>query len=346
MRISKRTLYFITVLTLITFLVGCGTTVSSPTTVSTGNTSSSGAKILLRLGHTLAPESHYQLTGLEFARLVKEKTKGQVDVQVFPQSQLGGEVQMTQALRTGTQEMEITAQAPVENTIKEWAIFDIPYLFDNIDQANKVLQGPVGKKYLDMLKQHNMIGLAWMSVLERNVFTGKKPVKTMDDMKSLKIRVMQSPGYINAYKAVGANPSPLAYNELYLALQQGLVDGADTGPDQFVMDKFTEVSKFYSLTHVHYLPVAIVISKTTWDQLSPDLQKVVQEAATEAAQFDLKTYKKHYDESLTTIKSKGIQVIDVDTSLWAKATQEAIVGLLKDIPNGQVLYDEIKASAK
>lgn len=303
-------------------------------------------KIVMKLGHTLAPNNHYQLTALEFAKAVREKTNGAIEVQIFPQSQLGGEVQMTQALRTGTQEMMISGQAAMVNTIKQWEIFDIPYMFSSVDDANRVLQGPVGAKFMDMMKPYNMIGLAWISVGERNLFTAKKTVSSLEDMKDLKVRVMQSPGYIAGYKALGANPTPLAYNQVFLALSQGLVDGADTSPEQFIQDKFSDVSKHYYITHVNYLPVVLAISKTAWDRLTPEQQKAMREAAHDAAQFDLKEYKKEYAEALAQMKSQGVEVVDVDTKPWAAATEVARKELIAKVPDGAVLFDEISAARK
>lgn len=303
-------------------------------------------KIVMKLGHTLAPNNHYQLTALEFAKAVSEKTNGKIEIQVFPQSQLGGEVQMTQALRTGTQEMMISGQAAMVNTIKQWEMFDIPYLFSSVDEANRVLQGPVGKKFMDMMKPYNMIGLAWISVGERNLFTAKKTIASLDDMKDLKVRVMQSPGYIAGYKALGANPTPLAYNQVFLALSQGLVDGADTSPEQFLQDKFSDVSKHYYITHVNYLPVVLAISKAAWDKLTPDLQKAMQEAASEAAQFDVKEYKKEYAEALAQMKSQGIEVVDIDTKPWVAATEGVRKELIAKVPDGAALFNEISAARK
>lgn len=306
----------------------------------------SGDKIVMKLGHTLAPANHYQLTALEFAKAVSAKTNGKIEIQVFPQSQLGGEVQMTQALRTGTQDMMISAQAPIVNTIKQWEVFDIPYLFSSVDDANGVLQGPVGRKFLDMMKPFNMVGLAWISVGERNMFTGKKTIGSLKDMQDLKVRVIQSPGYIAGYKALGANPTPLAYNQVFLALSQGLVDGADTSPEQFIQDKFSDVSKHYYLTHVNYLPVVLAIGKASWDKLTPDMQKAMQEAAAEAAQFDLKEYRKQYDDSLAQMKAQGVQVVDVDTAPWAAATEGARKEMIAKVQGGAALFDEIAAARK
>jgi tripartite ATP-independent transporter DctP family solute receptor len=311
-----------------------------------GAQAASDDKIVMKLGHTLAPSNHYQLTALEFAKLVNQKSNGKIEVQVFPQSQLGGEVQMTQALRTGTQDMMISGQAAMVNTIKQWEIFDVPYLFDSVDDANQVLQGPVGKKFIDMMLPYNMIGLAWISVGERNLFTGKKTVKSLADMKDMKVRVMQSPGYIAGYKALGANPTPLAYNQVFLALSQGLVDGADTSPEQFIQDKFADVAKHYYITRVNYLPVVLAISKSSWNKLSPELQKAVQEAAQAAAQFDLKEYRRQYDDSLAQMKKQGVQVVEFDTKPWAAATALARAEILAKIPNGQAMYQEITAARR
>ncbi|MDR5758391.1 TRAP transporter substrate-binding protein [Caballeronia sp. LZ035] len=309
---------------------------------------SSGAmaqdKVVMKLGHTLAPDNHYQLTAQVFAKEVAARTHGHVEVQLFPQSQLGGEVQMAQALRTGTQDLMISAQAPIDNTIKQWQIFDLPYLFSSMDEANNVLQGPVGRKYLDMMKPVNMVGLTWLAVGERNLFTTKRPVTSLADMKDLKVRVMQSPGYIAGYKALGANPTPLAYNQLFLALSQGLVDGADTSPEQFVQDKFSDVAKHFYVTHVNYLPVVLAMSKASWDKLSPADQKAFQESAKVAADFDLKEYKREYDAAIATMKAKGIQVTVVDTAPWQQATKAARDELVAKIPDGPALYQEINAA--
>ena len=304
----------------------------------------SGDKLVMKLGHTLSPENHYQLTALEFAKVVKQKTNGKIEILVFPQAQLGGEVQMTQALRTGTQDFMIGAQAVVENTVKEWQVLSVPYLFDSVDDANNTLRSPVGKKFLDLLQDHNMIGLTWLSALERDVFTAKRTVSSLEDLKGLKLRVMQSPGYIDGYRALGANPTPLAYNQLYLALQQGVVDGAETSPDQFVQDKFTEVAKHFYLTRTHYVCVVLAIGKASWNKLTPDLQKALREAAAEATRYDIKEYKKKYEESLATMKSKGIDVKEVDIRPWIAATQQARDEMLAKIPNGPGLYKELVAA--
>lgn len=299
------------------------------------------AKVELNLGHTLAPDSHYQAVSERMAELAAKKSNGDIKINLFPQSQLGGEVKMIQAARSGAQDMLITAQAPLVNTVKAYSLFDIPYLFDSVDQANKVLAGPVGKQFLDMLPKYNMVGLGFVSVMERNVFSSK-PINKSSDMSGMKLRVMQSPGYVETYKAFGALPTPMAYGDLYLSLQQGVVDGADTSPDQFVMDKFIEVSKFYNLTKVHYLPAMLIMSKAKWDGLTPEHQKVVQDSATEALVYGREYYKKSYDESIERMKKAGVQVITSDLSSLRQASSKEAAILLKPIPDGEKLYEAVQ----
>ena len=173
-----------------------------------------GKTYKLNLGHTQILESHYGLMATKFAQLCDVNSDGRLIVTQYPSSQLGGEVQMIQAIRSGSLDLLITAQAPVENVVPEWAIFDVPYLFDSVEEANRVLADPaVAKKFMDMLPAYKMVGLSFMSVMERNIF-GNVPIRTVDDIKGLKLRTLQAPGYVAGYEALGAAPTPMAYTEV------------------------------------------------------------------------------------------------------------------------------------
>lgn len=297
--------------------------------------------VQLNLGHTLTPESHYHLVSQRLAELVAAKSNGEMKVNLFPQSALGGEVKMIQAARTGGLDLVITAQAPLVNTVKAYSIFDMPYLFDSVEQANKVLAGPVGKEFLAMLPQHNLVGLGFLSAMERNVFS-VKPVNKGSDMAGMKLRVMQSPGYVKSYEAFGAQPTPMAYGEVYMALQQGVVDGGDISPDQFVMDKFVEVSKYYNRTRVHYLPALLIASKAKFDQLTPRQQQILQESATQATQAGREFYRKSYADSMDRIRKAGVQIVDTDVASLQATTAKTNATLLNAIPNGKALYEKIE----
>ena len=299
----------------------------------------------LNVGHTLAPDSHYQIATTRMAELAAKKSNGQIKINVFPQSQLGGEVKMIQAARTGGLDMFITAQAPLVNTVKAFSLFDMPYLFDSVDQANKVLSGPVGKEFLDMLPKYNLVGLGFLSVMERNVFSSK-PIKSGADMAGMKLRVMQSPGYVKAYESFGAQPTPMAYGDVYMSLQQGVVDGADTSPDQFVMDKFVEVSKFYNLTKVHYLPALLIVSKPKWDKLTPQQQAILKASADEALADSRVYYKKSYAESIDRMKKAGVTVVEPNLAPMKQTSSKIDADLLSNIPDGKRLYDKVQAAKK
>lgn len=299
----------------------------------------------LNVGHTLAPDSHYHLASKRMAEIAAQKSKGEIKINVFPQSQLGGEVKMIQAARTGGLDMFITAQAPLTNTVKAYSLFDMPYLFDSVDQANQVLSGNVGKEFLGMLPKVNLVGLGFLSVMERNVFSSK-PIRNGTDMAGMKIRVMQSPGYVKAYEAFGAQPTPMAYPDVYMALQQGVVDGADTSPDQFVMDKFVEVSKFYNITRVHYLPALLIASKITWDKLTEEQKKILQESATEALAESRTYYKKSYDDSIASMKKSGVTVVESNVAGLKQTSAKVDEALLANIPEGKALYDKVQTAKK
>ena len=304
--------------------------------------------VTLNVGHTLAPDSHYMVATNKMAEIAASKSKGQIKINVFPQSQLGGEVKMIQAARTGGLDMFITAQAPLTNTIKAYSLFDMPYLFDSVEQANKVLLGSVGREFLDMLPKHNLVGLGWLSVMERNVFSSK-PIRNDKDMAGMKLRVMQSPGYVKAYESFGSQPTPMAYGDVYMSLQQGVVDGADTSPDQFVMDKFIEVSKYYNLTKVHYLPALLIIGKPSWDKLSADHKKILQDSASEALAESRTYYRKSYDESIANMKKAGVQVIESNAGIMKQTSSKVNEALLAAIPDGKALFQKVqdaKSAAK
>lgn len=298
----------------------------------------------MEVGHTLTTDSPFHVGAQKFADILKEKSNGKINVTVFPHSQLGGELTMIQGAVAGTTDLLITGQPTLNNTVKEFLVFDAPFLFDSVEQANTILNGPAGKKFLDILPKYGMVGLGWFSAIERDVF-GNRAVNSAEDMKGMKIRVIQSPGYVESYNALGAQATPMAYSELYLALQQKVIDGGETTPDQFVSDKFIEVSKYFNLTHINIHPALLIMSKTRWDSLSKDEQKIVQEAADEAMEQARAYYKKVYDDGLKTMAEKGITIVrPSNMESLVQATRPVVQKLVDSAPNGQALYDALIAA--
>lgn len=298
------------------------------------------------VGHTLTTDSPFHVGAQKFADILKEKTDGKITVNVFPHSQLGGELTMIQGAVAGTTDLLITGQPTLNNTVKEFLVFDAPFLFDNVEQANAILNGPAGQKFLDILPKYGMVGLGWFSAIERDVF-GNRAINSAEDMKGMKIRVIQSPGYVDSYNALGAQATPMAYSELYLALQQKVIDGGETTPDQFVSDKFIEVSKYFNMTNINIHPALLIMSKSRWDALSKDEQEIVQGAADEALEYARAYYKKVYDEGMKTMAEKGVTVVHPSNKdSLVQATRPVVQKLIDSAPNGQELYDALIAAKK
>ncbi|QJR20483.1 TRAP transporter substrate-binding protein [Pelagibacterium halotolerans] len=294
----------------------------------------------MNLGHTLTPDSPFHAGAQKFADILEERSDGEINITVFPHSQLGGELTMIQGAQMGTEDVFVTGQSTLTNTAREFLIFDIPYLFDSVDQANEILAGPAGDKFLDVLPEYGLVGLGWFSAMERNVFASR-PINSVDDFAGMKMRVIQSPGYVDSYSALGAQPTPMAYADLYLALQQGVIDGADTSPDQFVSDKFIEVSDYYNLTRVHYMPALLIMSKSRWDSFTAVEQEMVQQAADEAMAYAQDYYKQAYDNAITEMEEAGVTIVETDVDTLVEATDPVAQQLIDQIPDGQEFYDAV-----
>ncbi|EKF44177.1 TRAP-type C4-dicarboxylate transport system, periplasmic component [Nitratireductor indicus C115] len=288
----------------------------------------------LTLGHVLSEDSHYHAAATKFAELVSEKSKGDINVTVFPAGQLGGEVQMIQNARSGAIDLVVTGEPPLENTVPELAVLSLPYLFDTTDAANAALQGKAGDKLLSYIDKHDLVGLGFVSVFERSVY-GTKPVRSLDDMKGFKIRVIQGPGFVGAYEALGAQSTPMAYSEVFLALQSGVVDGAEASPEQLIQDKFVEATKYFNLTRVHHMAATMIMSKAAFDRLTPEQQAIVREAGKEASAASIDVYKKNAADGLEELKKAGIEIIEPDLAPFMEKARGAWDGLLANIPEGK-----------
>jgi len=314
--------------------------------MSAGSAAHAQKVVELSVGHVLTTESHYHAAATAFAKEVEARSKGTMKINIFPAGQLGGEVKMIQAVRTGTQDLVITGGGPVENTAKEFSVYSFPYLFNGLAQANDVMQGPVGKEMLDLLSKYNLLGLGFISPIERNIFTNGKRITKASDMNGLKIRVIQGQGFVKTYEALGAQPTPMAYSELYTALQNGAVDAAENSPDVFVQDKFIEVSKTYTMAKVMYMPALILMSPSRFGRLTPEQQQIIREATAAAIASADAHYKKGYADSLKIIKERGIEVIEPDLASFHATGESVHASLLNSLPQTKPWYEKIVAQTK
>ena len=254
-------------------------------------------------------KEHPQAQGAQkFADLVAAKTHGRIAVKLFPGGTLGGDLQTVSALHGGTVEMTVLNAGILSAQTKEFGIYDFPFLFASPQEADAVTDGQFGQKLLDKLQSKNLVGLAYWELGFRNVTNSKRPLTKAEDLVGLKIRVIQSPIYIDMFNALGANAVPMPFPELYTAMEQKAVDGQQNPFSTILASKFSEVQKHLTITRHMYNPQAVIASKKFWDSLTPADQKSITEAMTEATVFQRSVSRAQADVALDDLKKAGMQV--------------------------------------
>ncbi len=257
-------------------------------------------------------DTHPQGMGIQkFADLAKQKTNGRVSFRIFPNASLGNDIQMTTALQAGTLEVTMPASSTVANLVKEIGLIDLPFLFNTPQEADAVLDGPIGQRMLAKLPEKGLIGLAWM---ENGYFTttnSKHPINRLEDFQGLKLRAIQNPIYVDTTNALGAIATPLPVTEVYTALETKAIDGQQTPALAALGFKFFDVQKYLSLTNHTYNPFILLMSKKFWDKMSPADQKAIQAAAYEARDFERTRSRALNIGLIADIKAKGIVVNEI-----------------------------------
>lgn len=254
-------------------------------------------------------KDHPQAQGAQkFADLVAAKTQGRIAVKLFPGGTLGGDLQTVSALQGGTVEMTVLNAGILSAQAREFGIYDFPFLFASPQEADAVTDGPFGKKLLDKLLAKNLVGLGYWELGFRNLTNSKKPINKVEDIAGLKIRVIQSPIYIDMFNALGANAVPMPFPELYTAMEQKAVDGQENPFSTILSSKFAEVQKYLTITRHIYNPQAVIMSKKFWDSLNPADQKALRDAMAEATTFQRGVSRVQADVALEDLKKAGMQV--------------------------------------
>jgi len=276
----------------------------------------------LTLGHGAAPENPRHVASLKFAEVVKAKTGGRIEVQVAPSAQLGDDAAMVTALRTGALDMSANSQGAVSAAVPEYAAFGMPFLFSSAGAAFKLLDGPLGKELADRSAEKGLVLLGTWDNGIRQMTNSKRPITKVEDLKGLKLRVPPDATLVDIVKALGAEAQQIRFAELYVALQQGVVDGQENPLVNIHASKLYEVQKHLALTNHQFQMTPLLISKRTWDKLSDADKKAVQEAAAEATALQRKLSQEADDKLLAELKSKGVQVTTPDKAAFEKATAE------------------------
>jgi TRAP-type transport system periplasmic protein len=264
-----------------------------------------------KLGHSFT-DSHPRAVAMkQFAAAVEKATGGKVAIDVYGSATLGSEDKMLIATQSGTQDLYMGALSPISARKKEMQIFDVPFVFGSDAEAAYVLDGPVGRKMLDGLQDMNLHGLVWAGGAFRNMSNSKRPLTSMADMKGLKVRVMQSPMALASFNAMGMNAVPMAFTEVYPALEIKALDGYEHPVVDMYANKMFEVQKYLTITNHVYTPVALVASKKWWASLTSEQQRAVQKVAEETRALQRSAELKQANEVVGELKAKGMAVTEM-----------------------------------
>lgn len=247
-----------------------------------------------------------------------DKSGGKLKLQAFWGGALGGDLQATQALRAGTQEMVITSSSPLVGIMPELGVFDLPFLFTNEKEADAVLDGAFGKHISDKLPNFGVVNLAYWENGFRNLTNSKRPVNKAEDITGLKVRVMQNNIFLDSFKSVGANATPMAFGEVFAALETRAIDGQENPLVTIDTSKLYDVQKYLTLTRHAYTPFMVLYSKKLWDQLSAEEQKILSDCAIVGRDEERKVSRELNDKSLANLKAKGMAVSEVSAEELAK----------------------------
>lgn len=282
-----------------------------------GGTGRSGSTIVLKLAHGLDP-GHPVHLGMQFmADRLAEKSGGRVVIEIFPNGQLGSETECIEQLQHGALDLAKTSAAPLESFVPEVAVFGIPYLFRDAGHFWRVLEGPIGRRLLLAGEAKGLRGVCYYDAGFRSFYTIDRPILTPDDLAGLKIRVQPSRTALETVEALGGAPTPIPYGELYTALSQHLVDGAENNPPSFVTSRHSEVCKHYSLDEHSCVPDILLISTRAWDALHADARRWLQEAADESVTFQRELWDRTTEEAYETARAQGVTIHHPDRAPFA-----------------------------
>src|SRR5438094_5104542 len=299
------------------------------------------AQTALKINIALAQNSHYGVAIDSFAREVERRTNGRYNVQTFYSAALGAERESVEGVQLGTLDLTLTSTGPLPNFVPEVAILDIPFLFGDNAHARAVLDGPIGQALLAKFPSKGMVGLAWAENGFRHMTNSKRPVNGPDDLRGLKMRTMENPIHIEAYRQFGILPTPMAFTEVFTALQQGTVDGQENPLSVITAAKLEQVQKYLSLTGHVYSPALILMSTAQWDKLSAADQQAFSAAAREAVKANRARIDEDEKRAVGDLRAKGMAVVD---TLDKTKFQAALKPVYDDFSKrfGQENIDKIK----
>ncbi|MDO9359661.1 MAG: TRAP transporter substrate-binding protein [Polaromonas sp.] len=300
-------------------------------TLALGLSAGAAAQTILKIGYATTKESHYGVGSTVFCDEVEKGTQGRYKCQQFPSSQLGGEREQIEAVQLGTQDLTNTSTGPVGNFVPEVKIVDIPFLFRDYDHARKVMDGPIGQDILAKFPSKGIIALSWTENGFRHMTNSKRDIVKPADAAGLKMRTMENKVHMDGYRTFGILPTPMAFPELFGALQQGTVDGQENPIPVILASKFSQVQKHLSLTGHVYSPALLLLSPKTWNKLNDADKKVFTEAAKKAGVAQRKKVNEDENNGIAQLEKDGMKVTKVvDGNAFRAALAPAYANYAKE----------------
>lgn len=297
--------------------------------------------IKLRLAHSGAEAESQHAAALEFAKQVKERSKGAIEVQVFAASVLGNDNTAINAVRGGTIDLATSGTPYFSGLVPRMNVLDLPYIFTSAEHAYKVLDGSIGRSLLDEMEAHNLKGLAYWEVGFRNLTNSRRAVKTPEDIKGLKLRTTPNPAHIKAFQILGASPTPMPIVEVFVALENKAIDGQENAISIIRNAKLYEVQKYLSVTRHAYTAMPVIMNKARFAGLSAAQQQVMIDSARAAGTFQRELNRKSESGDIAYLKSQGVQVEEnINPEPFRKLVAEPIKQLFAE-KNGTQLVDAV-----
>jgi tripartite ATP-independent transporter DctP family solute receptor len=288
--------------------------------------------MVLRVGHSLDPSHTVHKAMLKMGERLQQLSGGTMAIELYPSGQLGSERELIELLQIGSLAMTKVSASPLEGFVPTMKLFNIPYLFRDQEHFFKVVDSDIGRDILASLKPAQLLGLGYYDAGSRSFYTTKKPVVTPADLASVKIRVQESQAAMAMIRALGGNPTPISWGELYTALQQGVVDGAENNPPSFYLSRHYEVAPYYILDEHTSVPDVILISRYVWERLSEQQQAWLQQAVDESVDFQRAQWQLDTEAALAAVQEAGVQVISADKSEF----QRQVSGLINELKAGDL----------
>lgn len=296
----------------------------------------------IKLSHGLDPTHPVHKAMIYMGKVLKERSEGKMELEIYPSGQLGSEQQSVELLQIGSLAITKVSVGTLEAFSKNYQVLALPYIFRSKEHSFNVLDGEIGDRLLESTTKYNIKGLCFYDAGARSFYTGKGPINKPEDLNGLKVRVMNSPTAVNTIKALGGSPTPISWGELFTSLQSGVVDVAENNPASLYTSHHYEACKYYSIDEHSRLPDVLIMSTVVWNSLNEQEQKWLTEAANESVKEQRKLWDLFEIESMSELKKAGVEISYPDKSLFREKVKP-FIDSYKDKPELYKLLQDIRA---